>query len=221
MGQKVNPIGLRVGPSLIKDWLSVMYATKKDYASFVNQDIKIRKFVTKECEQSYVSKVVIERASNKSVTVNIHAKKPGNIIGKGGADIDKLKKGIQQFTTSEVNINIHEVKKADTDAQITATTIAQQIEKRASYRRAMKKAMQTAMKSGAKGIKVCVSGRLSGAEIARSEWYREGRVPLHTLRADIDYAVAEANTTYGVIGIKVWVYKGDVVDSKKINNNKG
>jgi small subunit ribosomal protein S3 len=217
MGQKVNPNGFRVGPTLIKNWDSVLYA-EKDYGTFLIQDLKVRKYVTKVCSQAMVSKVIIERASNKSVIVNIHAKKPGVIIGKSGADIEKLKKDLTKMTNAEVFINIHEVKKPDIDSGLVAQGIAQQLEKRVSFRRAMKRAMQACMKQGAKGIRVNVSGRLGGAEIARTEWYREGRVPLHTLRADISYSTAEANTTYGVLGVKVWIYKGDFAETKKRQN---
>jgi len=217
MGQKVNPNGFRVGPTLIKGWGSIMYA-EKDYANFLIQDLKIRNLVKKECALAMISKVVIERPSNKSVVVNIHAKRPGLIIGKSGSDIEKLKKTLMLVASSEVFINIHEVKKPDIDSAIVAQSVAQQLEKRVSFRRAMKRAMQTCMKQGAKGIRINVSGRLGGAEIARTEWYREGRVPLHTLRADINYSTAEANTTYGVIGIKVWVYKGDFIETKKKQN---
>lgn len=214
MGQKVNPNGLRVGPTLIKNWDSVMFA-ENNYGELLIQDIKVRKFVQRECAQSMVSKVIIERPSNKSVVVNIHAKRPGVIIGKSGGDIEKLKHKLVKMTGAEVFINIHEVKKPDIDSALVAQTIAQQLEKRVSFRRAMKRAMQACMKQGAKGIRVNVSGRLGGAEIARTEWYREGRVPLHTLRADICYSTAEAHTTYGVLGVKVWVYKGDFVETRK------
>lgn len=217
MGQKVNPISFRVGPTLIKNWDSVMYA-EKNYGDLLNQDIFIRKLVQKQCSQAMVSKVIIERPSNKSVIVNIHAKKPGVIIGKSGSDIEKLKQNISKISKSEVYINIHEVKKPDIDAPLVAQSIAMQLEKRVSFRRAMKRAMQACMKQGGKGIKVNVSGRIGGAEIARTEWYREGRVPLHTLRADIGYATAEAHTTYGVLGIKVWIYKGDIIETKRKNS---
>ena len=208
MGQKVNPHGFRVGPTLFKGWESVLYAEKKDYAQKLQQDLKIRSLIIKKYKLAQVSRVVIQRPSN-SIVVNIHAKKPGIIIGKSGSDIEKLKKSVQKITSIEVFINIHEVKKPGVDGNIIAQTIAQQLENRASFRKSMKTAIQNSFKQGAKGIKVSCSGRLGGAEIARTEWYREGRVPLHTLRADIDYGTAEANTTYGVIGIKVWVYKGD------------
>jgi small subunit ribosomal protein S3 len=166
-----------------------------------------------------VSRILIERISGKSVIVNIHARRPGVIIGKSGADIEQLKKEITKITSAEVYINIHEVKKPDIDASLVAQGVAQQLEKRVSFRRAMKRAMQAAFKQGAKGIRISVSGRLGGAEIARTEWYREGRVPLHTLRADIDYNTAEAHTTYGVIGIKVWVYKGEFAETRTKKNN--
>jgi len=214
MGQKVNPIGFRVGPTLIKNWDSILYA-EKDYGTLVIQDIKVRKYIEKECSQAMVAKIIIERPSNKSTVVNIHAKRPGVIIGKSGGDIENLKKKLQAITSGEVFINIHEVKKPDIDSSLVAQGIAQQLEKRISFRRAMKKAMQASMKQGAKGIKVSVAGRLGGTEIARTEWYREGRVPLHTLRADIGYSTAEAHTTYGVIGVKVWIYKGDFVENKR------
>lgn len=207
MGQKVNPHGFRVGPTLFKGWDSVLYA-ERDYADKLVQDLKIRALINKKYKLAQVSRVIIQRTSG-NVVVNIHAKKPGIIIGKSGSDIEKLKKEIQKITSVEVFINIHEVKKPGIDSKITAQTIAQQLENRVSFRKAMKTAIQNSFKQGAKGIKVACSGRLGGAEIARTEWYREGRVPLHTLRADIDYGTAEAGTTYGVIGIKVWIYKGE------------
>jgi small subunit ribosomal protein S3 len=212
MGQKVNPHGFRVGPTLFKGWDSVLYA-EKDYAEKVLQDFNIRSLIRKKYKLAQVGRILIQRSSS-NVIVNIPAKKPGIIIGKSGADIEKLKRDIQKIVSSEVFINIHEIKKPGIDGSIIAQTIAQQVENRGSYKKAMKTVMQNSIKQGAKGIKVACAGRLSGAEIARTEWYREGRVPLHTLRADIDYATASANTTYGVIGIKVWVYKGDF--NKKI-----
>ncbi|MBP7189913.1 MAG: 30S ribosomal protein S3 [Rickettsiaceae bacterium] len=217
MGQKVNPHGFRVGPTLIKGWDSVLYA-ERNYGDLLIQDIKIRRMIAKKHSQAQISKILIDRPSNKSVIINIHARRPGVIIGKSGSDIEALKKEILRMTSGEVYINIHEVKKPDMDASLIAQGIATQLEKRVAFRRAMKRAMQACMKQGAKGIKVSCSGRLGGAEIARTEWYREGRVPLHTLRADIDYSTAEAMTTYGVIGIKVWVYKGDFVENKKKYN---
>lgn len=213
MGQKVNPHGFRVGPTLNIDWDSVLYADR-DYAKKLLEDLKIRSLVNKNYKLSGVSKVIIHRTSN-NIVVNIHAKKPGMIIGKSGADIEKLKKEVQLIAACEVFINIHEVKKPALDAGLTAQGITQQLEARVSFRKAMKTAIQNTMKLGGRGIKVAVSGRLGGAEIARTEWYREGRVPLHTLRADIDYATSEAHTTYGVIGVKVWIYRGDYAEVKK------
>lgn len=219
MGQKVNPHGFRVGPTLIKGWDSVLYADKKHYKVLLIQDLEVRNLVNKNYVQAQVSRVLIERSSNKNVIINIFAKKLGVIIGKSGNDIDKLKKSVQKITgLEEIYINIHEVKKPNIDSNIIAQTIAMQLEKRVSFRKAMKTAIQACFKQGGLGIKVACSGRLAGAEIARTEWYREGRVPLHTLRADIDYATAEAMTTYGVIGIKVWVYRGDHVESRKKHN---
>lgn len=218
MGQKVNPHGFRVGPTLIKGWDSVLFA-ERHYKALFLQDLEIRSLITKKYVQAQVSRVLIERPSNKSVIISIFARKPGVIIGKSGNDIDRLKKDIQKTASlEEVYINIHEVKKPNIDAAIIAQTIAMQLEKRVSFRKAMKTAMQACFKQGGLGIKVACSGRLAGAEIARTEWYREGRVPLHTLRADIDYATAEANTTYGVTGVKVWVYKGDYVENRKKYN---
>ncbi len=213
MGQKVNPHGFRVGPTLNKDWDSVLYA-ENDYAAKLLEDFKIRSLILKRYKVAQVSRVIIHRSSN-NVVINIHAKKPGIIIGKSGSDIEKLKKDAHAIVGCEVFINIHEVKKPALDSSITAQTITQQLESRVSFRKAMKTAMQNSMKQGAKGIKVSCSGRLGGAEIARTEWYREGRVPLHTLRADIDYSTSEAHTTYGVIGVKVWIYRGDYTQSKR------
>lgn len=207
MGQKVNPHGFRVGPTLFKGWESVLYA-EKDYAEKLHQDLKIRALINKKYKLAQVSRIIIQRPSN-SIIINIHAKKPGIIIGKSGADIEKLKIEVQKIANSEVFINIHEIKKPGLDAINTAQSITQQLENRISFRKAMKTAIQNCFKQGGKGIKVACSGRLGGAEIARTEWYREGRVPLHTLRADIDYGAAEALTTYGIIGVKVWIYRGD------------
>ena len=218
MGQKVNPNCFRIGPTLIKNWDSIFYADR-NYGDVLIQDLKIRKMIMEKHKTAQISRVLIERPSNKRIIVNIHARKPGIIIGKSGSDIDLLKKDIIRLSSGdEIYINIHEVKKPDIDAAIIADGIARQLEKRIAFRRAMKRAMQSCMKQGAKGIKVSCSGRLGGAEIARTEWYREGRVPLHTLRADIDYSTAEALTTYGIIGVKVWVYKGDYAESKKKYN---
>ncbi|HEX9507918.1 MAG TPA: 30S ribosomal protein S3 [Myxococcales bacterium] len=210
MGQKVHPIGFRLG--IIKTWDSKWYE-EKNYAQWLHEDIHIREFVKKSLGHAGVSKVEIERAANK-VKVNVHTARPGIVIGKRGAGIETIKKDLQQLTKNEVFLNIVEVRKAEIDAQLVAENIATQLERRIAFRRAMKKAIQTAMKFGAKGIRVACSGRLGGAEMARYEWYREGRVPLHTLRADIDYGLAVAKTTYGTIGCKVWVCKGEVLPSK-------
>lgn len=207
MGQKVNPIGLRLG--INRTWDSRWYAGK-DYAAKLLQDVKLRRYVQDKLKQAGVSRVVIERAASKT-NVTIHTARPGVIIGKKGADIEKLRKELGQFTDGEVALNIVEIRKPELDAQLVADGIAQQLERRVSFRRAMKRAMQSAMRLGAGGIRVACAGRLAGADIARTEWYREGRVPLHTLRADIDYAIARANTTYGVIGVKVWIFKGEIL----------
>ncbi len=213
MGQKVNPHGLRVG--IIKDWDSKWYAGKKDFGDQLVEDYNIRKFVKKTCYDAGIAKVVIERKQNK-VFVTIHTAKPGIIIGRGGAEIEKLKKDLEKMTNKTVNVNIMEVKQPDVNAQLVAENIAQQLEKRISFRRAMKQVMGRAMRLGVKGIKTAVSGRVGGAEIARTEQYHEGTIPLQTLRADIDYGFAEAATTYGIIGVKVWIYKGEVLrDSKE------
>lgn len=216
MGQKVDPRRFRVGPTLINNWHSVLYA-ENNYGDLVVQDIEIRKLINTKHKQAQVSRIVIERLSSQRVIVNIHARRPGVIIGKSGSDIEYLKKAITKITLgTEVFINIHEIKKPDIDAGVIGQNIAQQLEKRVSFRRAMKRAMTSCLKQGGKGIKVSCAGRLGGAEIARTEWYKEGRVPLHTLRADVDYSTAEALTTYGIIGIKVWVYKGDAAEVKKV-----
>jgi len=207
MGQKVNPVGFRVGVN--RTWDSRWFAGKNDYTRKFHEDIKIRKFLDVKLKEASVSKKVIERSSNK-LRVTIFTSKPGIIIGKKGADIDVIKRGISKFTSDEVSVNIVEVRKPEIDASIIGQSIATQLERRVSYKRAMKRAMQSAMRMGAEGIRINVSGRLNGSEIARMEWYREGRVPLHTLRADVDYATAEAITTYGVLGIKVWVFKGEI-----------
>jgi small subunit ribosomal protein S3 len=213
MGQKVNPHGLRVG--IIKDWDSKWFANSKDFGDQLVEDYNIRKFVKKACYDAGVAKIAIERKNDK-VYITIHAAKPGIIIGRQGAEIDKLKTKVEKLTKSAVNINITEVKQPDTNAQLVAENIAAQLEKRISFRRAMKQVMGRAMKLGVKGIKTAVSGRVGGAEIARTEQYHEGTIPLQTLRADIDYGFAEAATTYGIIGVKVWIYKGEVLrDSAK------
>ncbi|MEI8294936.1 MAG: 30S ribosomal protein S3 [Alphaproteobacteria bacterium] len=210
MGQKVNPIGLRLGVN--KTWDSRWYADKH-YALHLHQDFKIRDFITKSYVQAGIAKVIIERPAKKAV-LSIHTARPGMLIGKKGADIEKLKLKLAEITKSEVVINIVEIRKPELDAHLVAENIAQQIERRVSFRRAMKRAMQSAMKLGALGIRVNCSGRLGGAEIARMEWYREGQVPLHTLRSDIDYGVGVAKTTYGTCGIKVWIYKGLLLENQ-------
>jgi len=208
MGQKVNPVGLRLG--INRTWDSRWFADGKDYGRLLHEDIKVRKELKKRLGAAGISRIVIERP-HKKCRVTIYAARPGVIIGKKGADIDKLRKDLSAMTDGEVHLNIVEVRKPETDAQLVAENIAQQLERRVAFRRAMKRTMQSTMRLGAKGVRINVSGRLGGAEIARMEWYREGRVPLHTLRADIDYGFAEAKTTYGIIGLKVWVYKGEVL----------
>ncbi len=210
MGQKVNPIGLRLG--INRTWDSRWYAGKLNFAGNLHEDLKIREFLRKELAAAGVSKVVIERPA-KSAIVSIHTARPGVIIGKKGGDIEKLRLKVKNMTKAEnVRLNIVEVRKPEVDAQLVADSIAQQLERRVSFRRAMKRGVQSAMRMGAEGIRVNVSGRLGGAEIARTEWYREGRVPLHTLRANIDYATAEGLTTYGIIGIKTWIFKGEIME---------
>jgi len=216
MGQKVNPQGLRVG--VIKDWDSRWFAGKKDFGDQLVEDYKIRKFVKKSRYDAGIAKIEIERKTDR-VYVTIHAAKPGIIIGKAGAEIDKLKAELEKMTGKTVNVNISEVKQPDINAQLVAENIAAQLERRISFRRAMKQVMSRSMKLGVKGIKTAVSGRVGGAEIARTEQYHEGTIPLQTLRADIDYGFAEASTTYGIIGVKVWIYKGEVLhDNKKVSN---
>ncbi|MBL8954979.1 MAG: 30S ribosomal protein S3 [Myxococcaceae bacterium] len=210
MGQKVHPVGFRLG--VIRTWDSKWFE-EKNYAQWLHEDIKIRDFVKKSLNHAGVSRVEIERAANK-VKVNVHTARPGIVIGKRGAGIETVKKDLQKYTKNEVFLNIVEVRKAEVDAQLVAENIATQLERRIAFRRAMKKAIQTAMKFGAKGIRVACSGRLGGAEMARYEWYREGRVPLHTLRADIDYGYAIGKTTYGTIGCKVWICRGEVLPGK-------
>ena len=207
MGQKVNPIGFRLG--INRGWDSIWFAKKKEFGKYLIEDFKIRKYIKKNIVNSGVSEIIIERSSKKC-TVSIHTSRPGFVIGKKGSDIEKIKKNISKITDNEVLINIKEIKKPELNANLAAENIAQQLVKRIAYRRAMKRAMQSCIRLGAKGIKVSVSGRLGGNEIARTEWLRDGSIPSHTLRADIDYAEAEALTTYGIIGIKVWIYKGEV-----------
>ncbi|WP_368264362.1 30S ribosomal protein S3 [Enterococcus innesii] len=216
MGQKVHPIGMRVG--IIRDWNAKWYA-EKEYAEFLHEDLKIRKFIASKLADAAVSTVEIERAANR-VNISIHTAKPGMVIGKGGSEVENLRKELNSLTGKRVHINIVEIKKPDLDAKLVGEGIARQLENRVAFRRAQKQAIQRTMRSGAKGIKTQVSGRLNGADIARSEGYSEGTVPLHTLRADIDYAWEEADTTYGKLGVKVWIYRGEVLPTKK-NTEKG
>ena len=221
MGQKINPIGFRLGVN--RGWDSIWFAKKKDFGKFLIEDFKIRKYIKKNITNSGVSEIIIERSGKKCI-VSIHTSRPGFVIGKKGADIEKIKSNIIKITEGEVTVNIKEIKKPELNASLVAENIAQQLVKRIAYRRAMKRGMQSAIRLNAKGIKVMVSGRLAGNEIARTEWLREGSIPSHTLRANIDYGVAEALTTYGIIGIKVWIYKGELfmkdVDKEKIERVK-
>jgi small subunit ribosomal protein S3 len=217
VGQKVNPVGLRIG--IIRDWESKWYADK-DYAALLHEDLKVREYITKRLSDASVSKVEIERAANR-INISVHTAKPGMVIGKGGTEVEALRKALNQLTGKRVHINIIEIKRADLDAKLVAENIARQLENRVSFRRAQKQAIQRTMRSGAQGIKTMVSGRLGGADIARAEHYSEGTVPLHTLRADIDYAHAEADTTYGKLGVKVWIYRGEVLPTKKKSEEGG
>ncbi|MFD2680993.1 30S ribosomal protein S3 [Bacillus seohaeanensis] len=217
MGQKVHPVGLRVG--VIRDWESKWYADK-DYATLLHEDLKVREYIAKRLADASVSKVEIERAANR-INITVHTAKPGMVIGKGGTEVEALRKALNGLTSKRVHINIVEIKKADLDAKLVAENIARQLENRVSFRRAQKQTIQRAMRAGAKGIKTQVSGRLGGADIARAEHYSEGTVPLHTLRADIDYAHAEADTTYGKLGVKVWIYRGEVLPTKKKTEEGG
>ncbi|MDY6841018.1 MAG: 30S ribosomal protein S3 [Pseudomonadota bacterium] len=225
MGHKVNPTGMRLG--VIKEHNSVWYADKKDYAKNLLNDIQVREFLDKRLVKASVSKIVIERPA-QNARITIHTARPGIVIGKKGEDVDRLRREVSGMMGVPVHINIEEVRKPDLDARLVAQNVAGQLERRVMFRRAMKRAVQNAMRQGAKGIKIQVGGRLGGAEIARSEWYREGRVPLHTLRADIDYATYEAKTTYGIIGVKVWIFKGEILGGmeqvradKKASGKKG
>jgi small subunit ribosomal protein S3 len=211
VGQKVNPVGLRIG--IIRDWESKWYAGK-DFADLLHEDLRVREYIAKRLKDASVSKVEIERAANR-VNVTVHTAKPGMVIGKGGTEVEALRKALNQLTGKRVHINILEIKRADLDAKLVAENVARQLENRVSFRRAQKQVIQRAMRAGAKGIKTQVSGRLGGADIARAEHYSEGTVPLHTLRADIDYATAEADTTYGKLGVKIWIYKGEILPTKK------
>ncbi|MGA7801857.1 MAG: 30S ribosomal protein S3 [Gammaproteobacteria bacterium] len=210
MGQKVHPTGIRLG--IVKDWTSKWYANSKDFADYLNRDLEIRNFLKKRLAAANVSRIQIERPA-KNAVITIHTARPGIVIGKKGEDIEALRKEVSRMLGIPVHINISEIRKPELDAQLVAESVAQQLERRIMFRRAMKRAVSNAMRLGGQGIRINVAGRLNGAEIARSEWYREGRVPLHTLRADIDYGFAEAKTTYGVIGVKVWVFKGEILDT--------
>lgn len=209
MGQKVNPTGIRLG--IVKDWTSTWYADSKDYADFLNNDIEVRGFLKKKLAAASVSRIQINRPA-KNAHITIHTARPGVVIGKKGEEIDKLRAEVSRRMGIPVHISIEEIRKPELDAQLVAEGIAQQLERRIMFRRAMKRAVQSTMRAGAGGIRVNIAGRLNGAEIARSEWYREGRVPLHTLRADIDYGFAEARTTYGILGVKVWIFRGEVFE---------
>lgn len=219
MGQKVNPIGLRLG--INKTWDSRWF-NKKDYAVKLHEDLNIKRYLKQRLKSAGVSRIVIERTAKKA-NISIHTARPGVVIGKKGADIDKIKKAVGKYTTDDVSVNIVEIRKPEIDATLVAESVADQLERRVTFRRAMKRGVQSAMRLGAKGIRINCAGRLGGAEIARTEWYREGQVPLHTFRADVDYGIAKAYTTYGVIGIKVWVYKGDAltVEESASHQNQG
>ncbi len=217
MGQKVNPIGLRLG--INRTWDSRWYASRGEYARLLHEDMKIREVLMKELKQAAISRIVIERP-HKKCRVTIHSARPGVVIGKKGADIDKIRKIVTKITASEVVINIVEVRKPEVDSTLVAESIAQQLERRVAFRRAMKRAVQSAIRLGAQGIRINCAGRLGGAEIARLEWYREGRVPLHTLRADVDYGTATAHTAYGTCGIKVWIFKGEILEHDPMAQDK-
>ncbi len=217
MGQKVNPIGLRLG--INRTWDSRWYAGRKEYSKLLHEDFQIREYLRERLAQAGVARIVIERPAKKA-RVTIHTARPGVVIGKKGADIEVIRKDLQKMTGNEVNLNIVEIRKPEIDAQLVAENIAQQLERRVAFRRAMKRAVQSAMRLGAEGIRINCSGRLGGAEIARIEWYREGRVPLHTLRADIDYGEGTAKTTYGTCGVKVWVFKGEVMEHDPMAQDK-
>ncbi len=217
MGQKVNPISLRLG--INRGWDSVWFAKKREYGKLLIEDYKIREYIKKNVINSGVSQVIIERTSKKCI-VSIYTSRPGFVIGKKGSDVEKIKRNLSKISSTEVSLNIKEVKKPELNSYLVAENIAQQLVKRIAFRKTMKRAIQSALRLGAKGIRVCLSGRLAGNEIARTEWLREGSVPLHTFRADVDYAEAEALTTYGIIGVKVWIYKGEVFSNKKDINIK-
>ncbi len=217
MGQKVNPTGLRLG--INRTWDSRWYSGKKDYGKLLQEDIKIRNHLAERLKQAGVSRIVVERP-HKKCRITIHSARPGVVIGKKGADIEKLKNEVQKFTGDEVHLNIVEIRKPEIDAKLVAENIAQQLERRVAFRRVMKRAVQSAMRLGAQGIRINCGGRLGGAEIARVEWYREGRVPLHTLRADVDYGTATAKTTYGTCGVKVWIFKGEIMEHDPMAQDK-
>ena len=217
MGQKVNPIGLRVG--IYRDWDSIWFAKKREYGKFLIEDYRIREYVKKNVVNSGISQVKIERTSKKCI-VTIYTSRPGFVIGKKGSDIEKIKKNLSKISNTEVSLNIKEVKKPELNAYLVAENIAQQLVKRIAFRKTMKRALQSARRLGAKGIRVCLAGRLAGNEIARTEWLKEGSIPLHTFRANVDYAEAEALTTYGIIGVKVWIYKGEIFLKSSNTNNK-
>ena len=216
MGQKVNPISLRLG--INRGWDSVWFAKKREYGKFLIEDYKIREYIKKNVVNSGVSQVIIERTTKKCI-ISIYTSRPGFVIGKKGSDVDKIKKNLSKISSAEVSLNIKEVKRPELNSYLVAENIAQQLVKRIGFRKVMKRAMQSALRLGAKGIRVCLAGRLAGNEIARTEWLREGSVPLHTFRADVDYAEAEALTTYGIIGIKVWIYKGEIFSKNSNKNN--
>ena len=213
MGQKVHPIGMRLG--IVKDWSSTWYAGRKDYADFLNTDLEVRDYIRRRLSHASVSHIQIRRPA-RNARIVVHTARPGIVIGKKGEDIERLRRDVSRMMECPVNIGVEEIRKPELDARLVAESVANQLERRIMFRRAMRRAVTNAMRLGAEGIKVMVAGRLNGAEIARSEWYREGRVPLHTLRADIDYGLAEARTTYGVIGVKVWIFKGEVEDKAPV-----
>jgi len=217
MGQKVNPIGFRLG--INRGWDSIWFSKKREYGKLLIEDYKIREYVKKNVVNSGVSQIVIERTSKKCI-ISIYTSRPGFVIGKKGSDIEKIKKNLSKISQTEVSLNIKEIKRPELNAYLVAENIAQQLVKRIAFRKTMKRAIQSALRLGAKGIRVCLAGRLAGNEIARTEWLREGSVPLHTFRAEVDYAEAEALTAYGIIGVKVWIYKGEVFNDKSKINNK-
>jgi|SRR5690625_375445 len=212
MGQKVHPTGFRLG--ITENWRSTWYANSKDFSDFLNTDLKVRSYIKEKLGHASVSRIDIERPA-QNATVTIHTARPGVVIGKKGEDIERLRQELARLMGVPVHVNVEEIRKPELDAQLVAESVAQQLERRIMFRRAMRRAVSNAMRIGAKGIRINVAGRLNGAEIARTEWYREGRVPLHTLRADIDYGFAEANTTYGIIGVKVWIFKGEILDAEQ------